>query len=525
MDSEVFIIDEAAEKEFLKKAITTNPSKCIGIFEKFSAFSRVSTLLQSEFLDSEIVMKKVYDTGDKFPSFGILGFSDKEDIDKLADDINARTLFAFPVMRHVPLSTSFKTPMPSNTPCLNSVCKAIISHHPEGRDYSFSAEARGKIINFYDGIAQKQNSTLDPAVYTSYSKSPGHVARIACALCCLRQALRLVVYREESTKCQWSCEISSEDVSAAITLVKQFLDIKFKLLNKTISFEKGQDEKGQNEKCQIEEESQPFNYCSNNSKRPRLDLKISTPSPKLKDHADFQDHQVFSNYNDSQNRSLLIPPIVKETPIRCQRGPKPPHVELLSATPDEYFAGLTHEEFWQRYAGRIKRLLEWKQDRVLPSTVAQRHLVPPLSRATMETLNTSTKYPVAMCKEYLYIVCELGFGTMQDNFTNNNTRRSIYFQKRPYNELSASAKNILNELKVSQVDYNAAFVGGSMTNVTETNPKALNSRFIAQASAVDMPVFPQLQIAVSTTEESTSSVSCEYDTEELTVKQEQHNSM
>lgn len=117
------------------------------------------------------------------------------------------------------------------------------------------------------------------------------------------------------------------------------------------------------------------------------------------------------------------------------------------------------EKFVEEYAVKLKKLIEFRMDyRISPSTCAQRHLIPPLSRSEMLKYDTQTKYPVQVAKEFLIKVAQLGFGSIETVIHPANKRRSSFFQKYPYDQLSPEAKAILQKLHVSEQDYMAAFM-------------------------------------------------------------------
>ncbi len=117
------------------------------------------------------------------------------------------------------------------------------------------------------------------------------------------------------------------------------------------------------------------------------------------------------------------------------------------------------EKFIEEHGTRIKKLLEFRMDyRISPSTCAQRHLIPPLSKREMLKYDTQTKYPVQIAKEFLVKVAELGFGSIETVIHPANRRRSSFFQKFPFEQLAQEARNILSKIGVSEVDYMSAFL-------------------------------------------------------------------
>ena len=123
--------------------------------------------------------------------------------------------------------------------------------------------------------------------------------------------------------------------------------------------------------------------------------------------------------------------------------------------------GFTEEQqkFIRRFGYKVKKLLEFRQEyRVSPSCCAQRHLMPPIPKTEMTKYDTQTRYPVMAAKEYLSKVAELGFGTIESTWHATNNRRSIIFNKLPYDKLTSRARNLMARLQVDVNEYMAAFI-------------------------------------------------------------------
>lgn len=117
------------------------------------------------------------------------------------------------------------------------------------------------------------------------------------------------------------------------------------------------------------------------------------------------------------------------------------------------------KKFIEEHGVKLKKLLEFRMDyRISPSTCAQRHLIPPLSRTEMLKFDTQTKYPVQVAKEFLLKVAQLGFGSIETVIHPANKRRSSFFQKYPFDQLAEEPKAILTKLNISESDYMAAFL-------------------------------------------------------------------
>ena len=117
------------------------------------------------------------------------------------------------------------------------------------------------------------------------------------------------------------------------------------------------------------------------------------------------------------------------------------------------------KKFIEEHGVKLKKLLEFRMDyRISPSTCAQRHLIPPLSRTEMLKFDTQTKYPVQVAKEFLLKVAQLGFGSIETVIHPANKRRSSFFQKYPFDQLGEEPRQILTKLNITESDYMAAFL-------------------------------------------------------------------
>ncbi len=117
------------------------------------------------------------------------------------------------------------------------------------------------------------------------------------------------------------------------------------------------------------------------------------------------------------------------------------------------------KKFVEEHGTKLKKLLEFRMDyRISPSTCAQRHLIPPLSRMEMLKYDTQTKYPVQIAKEFLLKVAQLGFGSIETVIHPANKRRSSFFQKYPWEQLGEETKQVLQKLNISEADYMSAFL-------------------------------------------------------------------
>jgi hypothetical protein len=147
------------------------------------------------------------------------------------------------------------------------------------------------------------------------------------------------------------------------------------------------------------------------------------------------------------------------------------------------------KKFTDEHGTKLKKLLEFRMDyRISPSTCAQRHLIPPLSRMEMLKYDTQTKYPVQIAKEFLLKVAQLGFGSIETVIHPANKRRSSFFQKYPWEQLGDEARTCLQKLNVSEQDYMAAFLPNGGRDAVYGFP--FNQSPHGPPSMVPMPGYP-----------------------------------
>ncbi|KAK2144512.1 hypothetical protein LSH36_749g00005 [Paralvinella palmiformis] len=195
------------------------------------------------------------------------------------------------------------------------------------------------------------------------------------------------------------------------------------------------------------------------------------------------------------------------------------YIDCSMLSPDE-LGGFSEEQqkFIRRFGYKVKKLLEFRQEyRVSPSCCAQRHLMPPIPKMEMTKYDTQTRYPVMAAKEYLAKVAELGFGTIESTWHATNNRRSIIFNKLPYDKLTSRARNLMARLQVDVNEYMAAFVSqhdnigyyGADPFQIGAHPSPIDGQ-ISSSTSVKYPVpYPCLQ--------DHSQIACDKDVGVLTI--------
>lgn len=104
---------------------------------------------------------------------------------------------------------------------------------------------------------------------------------------------------------------------------------------------------------------------------------------------------------------------------------------------------------------QLKRLLEYR-GKLTPSVMSQRHLMPSLTKDEADMRQSGNRFPVTLALQFLHVVSFLGFGEVgQQNLSNN--RRSTYFYKKLYFDLTQSQKELLHTIGVSPEAYMESF--------------------------------------------------------------------
>ena len=460
-------------------------------------------------------------------------------------------------------SKDLKVPMAANIPSLNDVFKVLWHKHQQPITYTLSPTAKAAIDQFSDAISDRfKDTTEDEGRYCHLMKTPGQLARIACVLGALRQALKYVVYHEDLGRLQWNTVLTHDDVEAARIIMVHILRVKTIVLSLV-------DRKKYDVANNCTSGNSTSSICGSTNKP---DRPVSPLEPSPKRHRLSSDSQYSipastisllnlqaaanhytaaaavnnaAHYLHAQSRVPEInpaaaaasnlnmfkvpqgsqaaaaqhelyqqqqqPPVAPHTP-QASSSKENGHVSASSTpdsngghwgrladpqgngsiesgivvkmesnsgssgTPDgispgennrtyknhlDQYLGLfteSNDEFVTEHAVKVKKLLEFRMDyRVSPSTCAQRHLIPPLTKKDMIRYDTQTKYPVQVAKEFLLKVADLGFGHMETVIHPANKRRSTFFQKRRYEQLPEEARTILERLAISEMEYMSAF--------------------------------------------------------------------
>ena len=128
-------------------------------------------------------------------------------------DITSRFLMAWP--RDVLyLSKDYKVPIPANTPSLKEILEVLCLKHTGHVKYVLRPACLN-LFSYYADLYRERIADLgsDEARYCHLNKAPGQLARVACVLSALRQALKYIVYREDVRAC-WNYEINQEDLES-----------------------------------------------------------------------------------------------------------------------------------------------------------------------------------------------------------------------------------------------------------------------------------------------------------------------
>ena len=102
-------------------------------------------------------------------------------------------------------------------------------------------------------------------------------------------------------------------------------------------------------------------------------------------------------------------------------------------------------------ANRIRKLLvlpvEDEDGHISPSKIAQKHICAP----------TDGKYTVFKATELFNSASSLGFGVTIEHIIQGSNRKVMKFRKSPYTCLSAEARKVLRQIRVSEEQYRQSF--------------------------------------------------------------------
>ena len=465
-------------------------------------------------------IKRQYDTplpNSTHQPLSAAGFVLPQELNHMAEasntDILARIILTCPEPA-VFKSTDLRVPIPANTPSIVNILQVLGLKHEQPCVYTLNSNASKTFYICYDAIVQSMGlAGEDDQKYSVFSVAAGQMLRVAGAMAALRQALKFVVYHEDVAEAVWQTEVQQEDMDAAKHIIEHSLQTKLSLLHRL--------DKTSATVWPVVGSTPAIPPVVNAARTAVSTLTAPPSAAKrqrimLPNH-DLQQHFSLSassattvspaasrspvTRSPAANAQMLpaeqpvfpgMVPILHAVPtvIQPDTGLSPMgEVTGDSTSPDRSISSATSDwspsdindmqsmsahhtipalrmdysetelqQFVDQYGYKIKRLLEYQYGyKITPSICAQRHLMASLSRNEMVQYNTTTRYPVALAREYLAKISQLGFGTIENYNVVSNNRRSLYFQKYPYSQLSEKAMLLLKGLEVTMGDYMAGF--------------------------------------------------------------------
>ena len=527
-------------------------SKCqisaIGLHENVNIF--VKSVLESRHPSHRQRLKRLYDVNSnksKVPAFSLNGFIPLNQLHDFLNDIDISSRFLLMCPEEDILhSTEYKMPMPANTPALKEIFDVLARKHSTPLTYRLNEPALLDFIQYYDSLIPKQKQAQETGNEQSFcilNKSSGQLIRLACVIGALRQALKFVIYHEDSDLVPWNTVITRDDIQGAKLIWEHVLTTKVILLQENMIQKTtncvangGTNALGSMARSSPNSRKRPAEEPLTSYSKPQAmmvstsgkpDLIASQPTGKQSDSQD--NRRLMHAYGIPVNLGNPVFPemmnMISSSPqgtlqSRHQAGlakhgtqeghgngnhniiPHVNHAALLQSNSmnaramhqslkmEQSFAYDDLEEeddsdlsplltvqpvfdkdalsgsfsdedvdaFIHKYGDRVKKLLDYKNDyKITPSTCAQRHLMPPLSKRDMMRLDTQTRFPVVWAKQFLNIVAKIGFGTIEVYLHPSNNRQSHYFQKKRFEDLSPRERELLARIRVTEQEFKAGF--------------------------------------------------------------------
>lgn len=439
------------------------------------------------------------------PNLSIGGFVKLESVSHLLTSdkygICDRFLITAPNHGDVTCDSGFQG-IPHNVPKLCDIFSVVYRKHSQPLQYTFMPNALG---GFQDSRKEYDEWCKQFASETCFANHkalfgyvPGLIARLCSVLNCLSQATKFVVYREDIESAKWETRISKENLICSVQMIDHVIQTKLMLLNPGAgvqddgnqrhpheiipvapgitpkTFEgndpRGYDPKSMKRSVPLEIQSGEYKVVKQiklvpkvNMSRNCLPVVTDINVPTNSQIPVFPRNQSPENSNESTSGSDALPLERASSMSSVSMSPwqpQPPQLQpVYTVKPSDPMAALDAmndqdlDLFLSQIGYKIKKFLEFRlSSQITPSIVAQRHLTVPLSREEMEEMNTNNKYPVTVAREFLLKMVKLGFG-----YIKGTNRRSWYFCKFRYSELSEKAKQRLAMVHLSREAYDSSF--------------------------------------------------------------------
>ncbi|GFS30346.1 uncharacterized protein NPIL_801 [Nephila pilipes] len=398
----------------------------------------------------------------------------------------------------------------SDTDKLREIFVSLLKLHCSGGPitYKLSAEAKEKFSQIHDELTDKAKQMARKSAHKVYQPALAYLGRLSCILHVLDNIIEAINYKIPVSRLTWNVEINAATVWHARELLGHIIEQRHALMEPTtidMSQQRIQqpttvqivDRQNIQRSPQVQSSPQPVYTPTNINRTP----PVPNTSPRLASSFSFNNARRNLMNNRGRAPALLnngprpIIGTVTSAAMPMVRKPDPPFnpiigpIEslnnnnnnnnlntginlspalsvsvsddmntsqpvLLSRAPFTSIMDISEEEFLSSHKSSIKKLLKHGVSEVTPSRCVQLKLTPDPTAS-----DESQKYTLSFARSFLKRIEMLGFGIC-DGPKNGNLRHFV-FKKKKFSALGEEQKKILNDLILTEADYNKCFTSQS----------------------------------------------------------------
>lgn len=394
---------------------------------------------------------------------------------------------------------------------LREIFVSLLKLHCHGGPliYKLSAEAMEKFSQIHDELTDKAKQMARKSAHKVFQPALAYLGRLSCVLHVLDNIIDAINYKIPVSRLTWNTEISAATVWQARELLGHIVEQRHALMEPTTIDTTQQ--KVQPAAIQIVDGHQaqrtpqmmtsprglfsPNNvsrtppipntsprlsssFSFNNARRNIMNNRVrpmvprtyppqntnvqpviasvsSAGLPVAKEPVNPPFNPIISNCETlSRNAELKLPSTLSVSVSEEADSAQP---ILLSRAPFTSVQDMSEEEFLSSHKGSVKKLLKLGVSEISPSRCVQLKLTPDPTAS-----DESQKYTPSFARSFLKRIERLGFGICEG--PKNGNLRHFVFKKKKFSALGDEQKQILNDLKVSEAEYNKCFTSVAAQN-------------------------------------------------------------
>ncbi|KAF8795604.1 uncharacterized protein LOC129981482 [Argiope bruennichi] len=395
---------------------------------------------------------------------------------------------------------------------LREIFVSLLKLHCHGGPliYKMSAEAKEKFSQIHDELTDKAKQMARKSAHKVFQPALAYLGRLSCVLHVLDNIIDAINYKIPVTRLTWNTEINAATVWQARELLGHIIEQRHALMEPT-TIEATQQKLQQPAAIQIVDGQNvqrtpqmlpsprglfspnnvnrtppiqnsprlqssfsfnsarrnlmnnrarvvPRTYPSQNTHvRPVIASVSSAGLPVSKDPG-LPFNPIISNCeainNNNLNSGLKLPSTLSVSVSDETDSAQP---ILLSRAPFISVQDMSEEEFLSSHKGSVKKLLKHGVSEISPSRCVQLKLTPDPTAS-----DESQKYTPSFARSFLKRIELLGFGICEG--PKNGNLRHFVFKKKKFSALGDEQKKILNDLNISESEYNKCFTSMAAQN-------------------------------------------------------------